>query len=222
MTFEEILYTMGTAIAGGIGWFFASNEKLREGISDWFLKSLNQTRIKKIPLKQHKLFSLLKQKESSMTYFVIDEPIKIEFYRRYVGIVFAALRKSALDIVEAAEDRKTVMSNFIDGEINELPSRITHALGQQLVIPPSIYKNFMQWRMMINDSLKDTLTEVLNDDLVKSNYFIAYRTLDTLIAHAKFILSSGALEFSRMNGAFRGLETKDILRHDNQSTSKQL
>lgn len=219
MTLEEIIYTIGTALAGALTWFFASNIKLREGMSDWVLKTLNKTHINKIPLLQHKLFSLLRQKESSMAYFIIDEPVKIAFYKIYVKLVFSELKLSAEKIANSVDDKDIVLANLIHGEVNALPGRINTLLMQELIIPDNVKTPFMQWRVMINESLKDTLTEILNDDLVDSNYFMAYRALDVLIAHIKFILSSGALEFSKLNGGFKGLELKDILKNENQSNN---
>lgn len=215
----EYLTYIGAAIAGGISWFFASNIKLREGLSDVLLKHLNKTKINHIPLEKHRLFGALHQKRSAFTYFILDEPIKIEFYKRYISITFDALEEMAKNIAKLANEKDDI-TNAIFKELDITTDKIDRELDRQLVIPASIDKQFSQWRAMLKSSIKDSLLEILNDDLVDSNYFLAYRALDSMISNVKTILHSGALEFSRINGAFKDLTIKDILRDEDESISK--
>lgn len=219
MISESAILTIGSAIAGAIVWMFGSNMKLRDQLSDLLLKKLNKTKINHIDLKKHRIFTALAQKRSSFTYFIMDEPVKIEFYKRYVEIKFTALEDMALRITELANEKGDI-TNEVFKAIETVTKTIDEELYKQLVIPQTIDKKFHAWRAMLRASFKDSLRDILNDDLVDSNYFIAYRALDTMIAHVKTILHSGTLEFSRMNGAFKTLEIKDILRNDNKSTSK--
>lgn len=208
---EDILGYAMTAVGGGLSWFFVSNVKLREGMSDALLKRLNKTKINNIPLERHRIFGALHQKRSAFTYFILDEPIKIEFYKRYVTITFDALEEMAKAVVELSTEKEDITSAIFN-EIDKATDTIDKGLDAQLVIPASIEKQFGQWRAMLKSSFKDSLIEILNDDLVDSNYFLAYRTLDAMISNVKVILHSGALEFSRINGAFKGFKLQDIIK----------
>lgn len=207
----DLLTYIGTAMAGGISWFFASNIKLREALSDTLLKHLNKAKINKIPLENHRLFGALHQKRSVFTYFILDEPVKIEFYKRYVSIAFDSLEIMANEVVVLSNDTADITTAIFNA-MDMVIDRIDIELERQLIIPTTIENNFAQWRSMLSASFKDSLIEILNDDLIDSNYFLAYRTLDAMISNVKTILHSGALEFSRINGAFKNLTVKDILR----------
>ena len=207
----DTLAYIGTSVGSVIIWIAGSNTKLKEGISDWLLKRLNKTKINHIPLNRHRIFGALHQKRSSFTYFIMDEPIKIAFYKTYVTIKFDALEKMALAVAKLANEKGDITSLILN-QIEIVTEEIDNNLKEKLIIPEKIEQRFSQWRIMLKASLKDSLIEILNDDLVDSNYFMAYRTLDTMIAHVKTILHSGTLEFSRMNGAFKNLEIKDVIR----------
>lgn len=216
---SDVFSNIGLMMGGALTWMFATNNKMKEGITDVLLKKLNKTKINNIPLERHRIFGALRQKRSTFTYFVIDEPIKIEFYKRYVEITFLALEVMAKKVVTLSEEKGDI-TNLIFLEIENVNNIIDTELQKQLIIPDVIYKSFEQWRDMLKSSLRDSLVEILNDDLVNSNYFLAYRTLDALISNVKVILHSGALEFSRINGAFKNLTINDIIRNENIPISK--
>lgn len=216
---NEVFTYVSTAIGSIMLWVFGSNVKLREGVSDFLLKKLNKTKINHIPLYKHRLFGALRQKRSAFTYFILDEPVKIEFYKQYVSITFDALEDMAKEVVKLSGDKDNIANQIFEA-VDKVSETIDAEIEKKLVVPPAIEKQFGSWKAMIRASFKDSLIEILNDDLVDSNYFLAYRTLDTMINNVKVILHSGALEFSRINGAFKGLEVKDILRDANKSIGK--
>ncbi len=219
---EEIITYLGAGIAGAISWIFASNIKLREGISDALLKRLNKTKINYIPLNNHRVFGALQQKRSIFTYFIMDEPIKIAFYTKFINIVFDELDTAVNDIIKLSNKSEDITSAIFNC-ISKANQNIDTQVDMQLIIPKEIDKAFYQWRQMISTGLKDSLIEILNDDLMNSNYLLVYRTLDCLIAYIKMLLLSGALEFSKFNGAFKTLTMDDILKqpeNDNKPVSK--
>jgi len=208
---EDIIGYGMTAMGGALSWFFMSNVKLKEGMSDALLKRLNKTKINHIPLTKHRIFGALRQKRSSFTYFILDDPVKIEFYTRYVSITFDALEEMATNIAALSLDKDDITGDIFK-ELDTSTIAIDKGLNDELRIPESIKVQFGQWRAMLRSSFRDSLMEILNDDLVDSNYFLAYRSLDTMISNVKVILHSGALEFSRINGAFKDLTIEDILK----------
>ena len=216
---EVVKYLLG-ALSTGAVWFFGSNTKLKEGVSDWLLKHLNKTKINYLPLNKHRVFAALSEKRSAFTYFIMDEPVKIEFYKRYVNITFDAFHTMAKNISQLENEKGDITSEILS-QVEIASKTIDIEMENQLIIPDKISNSFAQWRAMLKASFRDSLVDVLNDDLVDSNYFLCYRTLDALIAQAKITLNSGALEFSRLNGQFKSLTIEDITKKNvNKSISQ--
>jgi hypothetical protein len=81
-------------------------------------------------------------------------------------------------------------------------------------MPPAgkVKEQFNKWKHSLLEAFKHSIDEITNDDLVKSPYFKVYRTLDTTRAFIGFLLNSGAMTFSAMNGAFDELKPSDVIK----------
>jgi len=214
LSISELFTYIGTGIGSIAVYIFGKNEKLREGITSALLKKMNKTPIKKIPLMQHKVFWTFSQRMSNLTYFVMEDAVKIEFYKRYIKILFTELELACTDIVEHSKSEE-IMTTLISQKLELAMNHITIKIHNELIIPDVIEKQFEQWLAMLRNSFVDVIEDILNDDLIDSNYFITYRLLDAISAYCKFVLNSGALEFQKMNGAFKNLTIKDILKDGN-------
>jgi len=214
LSIQEIFTYIGTGLGSVAVYIFGKNEKLREGITSALLKKMNKTPIKKIPLLQHKVFWTFSQRMSNLTYFVMEDAVKIEFYKRYIKILFVELETACIEIVEISKHDE-IMNTIISQKLEIAMTNVTMNIHKELVIPPVIEKQFEQWLAMLRNSFVDVIEDILNDDLIDSNYFITYRLLDAISAYCKFVLNSGALEFQKMNGAFKNLKIQDILKNGN-------
>lgn len=220
---EDWFSYIATAIGSIIVFVFSNNSKLKEHITNYMLRKMNQTKIQKIPLSNHTLFYVLKQHNTEFTLFLLESKTKAHFYNIYIEIVFSVLAEMSKEIIDLIEkdnnknNSKKEQVNFTGKIQNEIFTIINEKLidneellNETLTIPDNIVLPFNQWRGMLRNSLRSSLTEILNDDLINNDYFIVYRTFDILVAHCKTLLYSGALEFSRMNGAFDKLDIMDI------------
>lgn len=211
MEFSEMLLFGGSAIGGAITWMITSNQKLKEGLSDLLLKKLGRTRIKKIPLINHKLFGLLEKKESNMAVFIIDDAMKMAFYTLYIQTSFEGIKNAAKKIVELEKSNVLIEHAALEA-IYKMHTEIDNSIEAKLRIPEKVKPSFNKWRAMMTNSLNESLKEILSDDLIENNYILAYRTLDVLVFYVTTLLHTGAVEMSRLNGSFKGLELKDIIK----------
>lgn len=208
---DDFWVHIGSGLIGAVTWMITSNKKLKEGLSDLLLKRLNKTKIKKIPLSNHKVFGLLEKKESDLAVFIIDDAIKMAFYTAYIQTAFEGIKNAAKQIVEL-EKSNVLIENAALEAIYKMHTDIDNNLEQKLNIPEKVKPSFNKWRAMMTNSLNESLKEILSDDLIENNYILAYRTLDVLVFYVTTLLHTGAVEMSRLNGSFKGLKLNDIVK----------
>lgn len=200
-------------VIGGISAFMTTwvvqNKSLREGITNSLLRKLNKESIKKIPLKDHKVFLYLKTYKSNFGFFIFNSDSKSLFYQSFIKLLFVHLTEWLQSVVTCKESN---IENYTLDQLNIHLDKFDNELENLLNIPPSISKQFQQWRMMLIESLKKSTEQILSDDIVESNYFKTYRVLDQVAGFVNIALSTGAITFNQMNGAFDSIKVDDILK----------
>lgn len=200
-------------IIGGVSTFLTTwilqNKALREGITSSLLKKLNKESIKKIPLKDHKVFTYLKSTNTGLNFLVFKSNTKSVFYQTFIQLLFTELNKFCLDIISSKES-STSFDNFVINKLDEHIVNFKNEFNSTLVTPVKVSKQLLQWKVMLLESLKRTMENLLSDELVDSNYFKIYRILDLVSGFTNIALSTGAVTFNQMNGAFDELTVEDI------------
>jgi hypothetical protein len=200
-------------IIGGFSAFLTTwivqNKTLREGITNSLLKRLNKESIKKIALNDHKVFLYLKTYKSNFGFFVFNSDSKSLFYQTFIRLLFNHLSEWLNSIINI---KGVNVETYILDQLNSHLDKFDAQLEEQLNIPQSIQKQFQQWRMMLIESLKKSTEQILSDDIVESDYFKKYRVLDQVCGFVNIALSTGAITFNQMNGAFDEIKVDDILK----------
>ena len=209
MSDDLIFLIIGGFSAFGTTWI-VQNKALREGFTNTLLRKLNKESIKKIPLKDHKVFTYLRGYNTSMGFFIFNSDTKSIFYQTFMKLLFDQLNGFCNDIIKNKETN-TSLDNFILDKFNDTIIVFDSDLKESLIIPDGISKQVLQWKMMLLESLKKSIENVISDDLVESNYFKVYRILDLITGFVNIALSTGAITFNQMNGAFDKLKVEDVL-----------
>ena len=146
-----------------------------------------------------------------MAVFIIDDAMKMAFYTLYIQTSFAGIKTAAKKIVELEKSNVLIEHAALE-TIYKMHTEIDNNIEAKLKIPEKVKPSFNKWRAMMTNSLNESLKEILSDDLIENNYILAYRTLDVLVFYVTTLLHTGAVEMSRLNGSFKGLELKDIIK----------
>ena len=199
-------------IIGSVGAFLTTwivqNKALREGLTNALLKAVNKEPIKKIPLKNHKVFLYLKTYKSNFGFFIFNSDSKSLFYQTFMRLLFNHLNEWLINIINSKEN----IEIYIIDELNKQLDLFDAELENTLNIPNGISKQFQQWRMMLIESLKKSIDQILADDIVESSFFKTYRVLDQVSGFVNIALSTGAITFNQMNGAFDSIKVDEIIR----------
>lgn len=211
--YNEIMTHVGVALGTLITYIFSKNKKLKEGITDFLLKNLNKTKINYIDLNNHKIFGLLRQRSSALATFIIEDPVKMKFYSTYIEVVFKEMENTAKQIIELEKDQVSLEQTTMEF-IYELQNNIEEKIQEAIVIPEKVEVSFSKWRAMLSNAFNESMQEILHDDLMDSNYLLAYRILDVFVIYVSILLHTGAVEMSRLNGSFKGLTIDDIIKKE--------
>jgi len=217
---ESMIY-VGTGVGAIASYLFVSNSKMREGITDYFLKKMNKTKINKIALERHRIFGLLEQRRSVLSTFVIDDPVKLEFYSTYIQASFGSINDMALELIKLEKDIKDPyeFSSMALSLMYKAEEVTRQKVNNSLNIPKKVERSFNQWRDMMTSAFNESMKSILNDDLFDNNYFTTYRLLDVVSFYVEMLLQTGAVEMARLNGAFEGMTIEDIIKTKNQPST---
>ena len=202
-----LITTFGTFLTT----WLVQNKNLKEGLTNVLLKQLNKEPIKKIPLKDHKVFSQIKSYNVSSRYYLFTSETKSLFYREYIKILFVEL-ESFITKVSSTTYTNTSFDNGVITELTKAIENVDIKVKEKFNVPPLISNQFDQWRFAITESLKTSIEYIINDDITSNVYFKQYRILDQVVSFIHIILSTGALTFNQMNGAFDKLTKDDIFK----------
>lgn len=213
----EDLISYGVAgLTGVISVLFLKNKQMIDGLTKWLLNRINKESISKIPLDQHKVFLIIKTYRSQYSTYLFHSETKNAFYNEFMTILFRELGSSLKNIIESTESG-IALENYIVEEVDRCVQLIVARSDARLVMPSDKVKlSFDKWRSSLNKALVGSINEIATDDLVKSAYLKKYRTLDIARSFVTYVLSSGELIFTGMNGSFDNIKPEDIINQDNE------
>lgn len=213
----EDLISYGVAgLTGVISVLFLKNRKMIDGLTDWLLRRINKESIAKIPLDQHKAFLIIRNYRSEYGRYLFHSESKNAFYNEFMTILFNELSAAMKNIIEST-DTGVSLENYIMDEISRCVQLVMSRSDSRLVMPNEKVKvSFDKWRASLNKALIGAMRDIADDDLVKSAYLKKYRTLDVARSFVAYVLSSGELIFTGMNGSFDNIKPEDIINQDDE------
>lgn len=203
-----------TGFGGFVGLWVIQNSKLKEGMTDHFLSMLGKFGSKKIPLRSHRAFIIIKNYENQLNLFLFNNHTKSLFYKEFVGIIFKNIVNMADKIVTKHDKKEKDIEYVIADEIENCKAAIDKDVFKKLIVPKSIENKIDHWKSLMIESIRISVQSLVNDDMNNSNYFKVYRTLDIFLTFTNFITGTGSILFNNINGAFDHLEAHQIYKHE--------
>lgn len=204
-----------TVIASVIGFYLLNNTKLKEGFTDKILSMMGKFGSKKIDLKTHKAFIIIKNYENHLNLFLFNSHTKSIFYKEFLGIIFKNI-SIMIDSILAKHSDSYIESNaefIILQEIELCRTRINQDIENTLNVPSKIQNQIDHWKSLMLNALRGTIEQLITDDSNSENYFKIYRTLDAILTTANFITGTGSILFNNINGAFDEINAQDIYKN---------
>lgn len=200
-----------SAAGGWFGLWIVNNKPLKEGITNLFLKRLNKESIKKIPLKQHKVFLQVKSYRNTISSSSFNNEAKTIFFQTYIQVLFKNMEDLLNKIVDSKDKTRPIDLQILEN-LNEAIDRINKEIQSTFNAPSKVEDLFNQWRTALLESLRKSIEYVVSDDIVESDYFTMYRVLDQIYGFLDYVLKTGSAQFAAMNGAFDGLRINDVIK----------
>lgn len=210
----EIIAYILTALGSFFTVFVIQNTKLKEGITDSVIGLLGRFSSKKIPLRNHKAFIILKSYKNQLNLFLFDNHTKSTFYKEFIGIIFENIMIISNAIIKKEALGTNEIEIFISNEFELCKERIDKDISDKLKVPEKIANKLNHWKSLMLDSLRTSVDSLITDDANNSSYFKVYRTLDALLTFANFLTSTGSIQFNNINGAFNDISIEDIYRKE--------
>ena len=206
----ELITYIVTALGSFLTIFVVQNSKLKEGFTETLIGLMGRFSSKKIPLKNHKAFILLKNYKNQLNLFLFDNHTKSTFYKEFISVIFENVLILSTNIIEKGEMQNDEIEFYINEQFELCKERVDNDLNNRLIIPEKIANKLNHWKSLMLDSLKTSVESLITDDVNNSSYFKVYRTLDALLTFANFLTSTGSIQFNNINGAFNEIDVKDI------------
>ncbi len=201
---------IATALGSFLTVFVFQNSKLKEGFTDTVLGLMGRFSSKKIPLKNHKAFIILKSYKNQLNLFLFDNYTKSTFYKEFISIIFENTLILSEALIKALDDKTVNIEFLINEEFELCKERVDKDLNNRLVIPEKIANKLNHWKSLMLESLKTSVESLITDDVNNENYFKVYRTLDAILTFSNFLTSTGSIQFNNINGAFNEINVEDI------------
>lgn len=216
---EALTYVL-TAIGSFITVFIVQNTRLKEGFTDTIISLMGRFSSKKIPLKNHKAFVILKNYKNQLNLFLFDNHTKSTFYKEFISIIFENILILSEELIKKEGRSNSDIELEISNEFELCKERIDNELNNRLVIPEKIANKLNHWKSLMLDSLKTSIESLITDDTNNQKYFKVYRTLDALLTFSNFLTSTGSIQFNNINGAFDSIHVNDIYKEKKPDVSQ--
>lgn len=213
----EIITYVLTAVGTFLSVFIVQNTRLKEGFTDTIIGLMGRFSSKKIPLKNHKAFIIMKNYKNQLNLFLFDNYTKSTFYKEFIGVIFENVLKLSESLIKKQARGIDSIEFVINEEFELCKERIDNDLINRLIIPDKIANKLNHWKALMLDSLKTSIESLITDDTNNQDYFKVYRTLDALLTFSNFLTSTGSIQFNNINGAFNDINVEDIYRKEEES-----
>ena len=211
----EALTYVFTALGSFITVFVVQNTRLKEGFTDALVSLMGRFSSKKIPLKNHKAFVILKSYKNQLNLFLFDNHTKSTFYKEFITIIFDNILFLSEELIRKEGKNNADIELEISNQFELCKERIDNDLNNKLIMPEKIANKLNHWKSLMLDSLKSSIESLITDDTNNQKYFKVYRTLDALLTFSNFLTSTGSIQFNNINGAINDIEVKDIYKKEN-------
>jgi len=203
MTLDQILIAAGAVLTTWV----VNNSKLREGVTDWFLKFIGRD---KFNIKDHSVTETLKalKFESKLTEY--DNKLKTELFHFYIEVVFNTMGDLVTKILDeesklSLEDTKKVIKNTMYDKLlyinTELDTKIKMPDGLQTKFDRFTNYLNMQHTYAIENALQATTKKIL-----------LIQVLDAIETNSRWFLFYNTEMFDNFNGHFDSLTRKDVFK----------
>jgi len=211
------LTTIVSAVGGIITLYVVQNSKLKEGFTEYILNLLGKFGTKKINLKSHRAFIILRNYKNQLNLFLLEDRVKSIFYKEFIGIMFKNILLMAECIINRLEAGEKGMEFAIMEELENCHSKIDNDVFNMLEIPAKIQNKIEHWKTRMIASLKNSVENLITDDINNEDYFKVYRTLDAFLNFSIYVTSTGSILFNDINGAFKDMELDDIYKNESKN-----
>lgn len=213
---EPINYIL-TIIGSIVTVFIIQNTRLKEGFTDAFINLMGRFSSKKIPLRHHKAFVILKSYKNQLNLFLFDNHTKSTFYKEFITIIFDNMLLLSEELIKKEGKNNADIEYEISNLFELYKEKIDKEISGKLIIPEKIANKLNHWKSLMLDSLKSSVESLITDDTNNNKYFKVYRTLDALLTFSNFLTSTGSIQFNNINGAFNEIEIRDIYKIQNSA-----
>ncbi len=213
----NVIVILASVLATFITTWIINNTKLKEGITDKFLSMVGKFGSRKIDLKNHKAFIIVKNYENHLNLFLFNGHTKSVFYKEFIGIIFKHITQMMEDVISNFQSNniKENVEFYIVEKLELARKSINEEIEEKLNIPIKIQNQIDHWKSLMLNSLRSTIEQLITDDSNDEGYFKVYRTLDAILTTANFITGTGSILFNNINGAFDEITIENIYKNKN-------
>lgn len=210
----EILVYVLTGLGSVLSMYIVQNSKLKDGITDFILSLFGKFGSKKIDLKLHKAFIIIKNYDNQLNLFLFNNYTKSLFYKEFVGVIFKNILNMCTAIIVKYESKSSDVEYVILEELENCKKAIDSEINAKLNIPSKIQNQIEHWKSLMLTSVKNSIEVLVNDEVNDSDYFKVYRTFDILLTFTNFITGTGSILFNNINGAFDEIASAEIYKSE--------
>lgn len=204
MTLDQILIAAGAVLTT---WVF-NNTKLREGITDWFLKTIGRD---KFDIKSHSVTETLKalKFESKLTEY--DNKLKTELFHFYIEVVLNTMGELVQYILAnenklSLEDTKKLIKNHMYDKL----LYINTELDTKIKMPDILQNKFDRFTNYLNMQHTYAIENALQ---ATSKKILLIQVFDAIETNSRWFLFYNTEMFDNFNGHFDSITRKDIFKN---------
>lgn len=203
MTVDTVLVAVGAVLGT---WIF-NNTKLREGVTEWFLKFIGRD---KYEIKSHTVTETLKalKFESKLTEY--DNKLKTELFHFYIEVVLNTMGE-LVDKILAEESKLTLedTKKLIKNSMYDKLLYINTELDTKIKMPDILQNKFDRFTNYLNMQHTYAIENALQ---ATSKKILLIQVLDAIETNSRWFLFYNTEMFDNFNGHFDSIGRKDIFK----------
>lgn len=203
MTIDQVLIAAGAVLTT---WIF-NNTKLKEGITDWFVKFIGRD---KFEIKNHTVIQTLRalKFESKLTEY--DNKLKTELFHFYIEVVLNTMGDLVNNILTgetglSLEDTKKLIKNTMYDKL----LYINTELDTKIKMPDALQNKFDRFTNYLNMQHTYAIENALQST---SKKILLIQVLDAIETNSRWFLFYNTEMFDNFNGHFDSITRKDVFK----------